>query len=360
MFAWYGAPDAEEQHMGVQVETRAAAPPPVHLSLVKLLRPILRVSLLGKLLGANALIVVIAAVVIRLTAPPESREQIVVIAGAFVVAVAVNLLLVWLALRPVHDLEQVATQLWHGDLDARVPASPLADVQIVRTGVMLNSLLDALAAERQRLRHLAAQVIRVGDEERMRITHELHDSIAQRAAALMYQAASGARAAENEAQREQLESMRLTASDIVEELQTLSQSIHPRVLDDLGIEAALSWLGRTTGERTDLTIAVHASGGTGLRTETEWALYRVAQESLRNVERHARAEHVTVRLTREDGAVRLEVIDDGIGFNVANAEARRPGMGLFSVRERMALVNGSLHVDSTPGAGTRVLATVAV
>ena len=192
----------------------------------------------------------------------------------------------------------------------------------------------------------------------MRITHELHDSVAQRAAALMYQAASGVRTADSDAQREQLEAMRLTAADIVEELQTLSQSIHPRVLDDLGIEAALTWLGRTTAVRSDLDIVVHASGGTGLPTPTEWALYRVAQESLRNVERHARADCVTVRLTREARTVRLEIVDDGIGFNVADAEARRPGMGLFSVRERMALVNGTLHVDSAPGAGTRILATV--
>ena len=93
---------------------------------------------------------------------------------------------------------------------------------------------------------------------------------------------------------------------------------------------------------------------------TEAALYRVAQESLRNVERHASAQSVTVRLTREDSTVRLEIIDDGVGFDVADAKVRRPSMGLFSVRERMSLVNGTLHVDSAPGAGTRILATVPV
>ena len=346
--------------MGVHIDTRAGAPPTFGLGLARAVRPLLGVSLMTKLIGANALIVVIAAAVIRFTSPPESTQQVLVMAAAFVVAVAVNLLLVWVALRPVHDLEQVATQLWRGDLDARVRISPLADVHIARTGVMLNSLLDALAAERERLRHLAAQLIRVGDEDRMRITHELHDSVAQRAAALMYQAASSARAAESEAQRDQLEEMRLTAADIVEELQTLSQSIHPRVLDDLGVEAALSWLGRTTAQRSELDIAVHASGGVGLPTATEWALYRVAQESLRNIERHARAQSVTIRLTRDAQTVRLEIIDDGIGFDVAEAEARRPGMGLSSVRERMSLVNGTLRVDSAPHAGTRIVATVPV
>jgi signal transduction histidine kinase len=344
--------------MGVRVEAGTAASPPFRENLISAVRPLLGVSLMSKLIGANALIVMVAATVIRVTAPPESPGQLTVVTAAFVAAVAVNLLLVWLALRPVYDLERVATQLWRGNLTARVPASPLADVHIARTGIMLNSLLDTLAAERERLRHLTAQVIRLGDEERMRITHELHDSVAQRTAALMYLAASGARTAESDDQRQQLEAMRLTAADIVEELQMLSQSIHPRVLDDLGIEAALSWLGRTTAERTGLHVAVDASGGRGLPTATEWALYRVAQESLRNVQRHARAERVSVRLTREGRVVRLEIVDDGVGFVVADAEARRPGMGLFSVRERMSLVDGTLHVDSTEGAGTRILATV--
>ena len=98
--------------MGVQVERETVATPPMGIGLKRLLRPLLGVSLLGKLLGANALIVLIAAVVIRFTSPPQSPEQLIVLSSAFAVAVAVNLLLVWLALRPVHELEDVATKLW--------------------------------------------------------------------------------------------------------------------------------------------------------------------------------------------------------------------------------------------------------
>ena len=152
----------------------------------------------------------------------------------------------------------------------------------------------------------------------------------------------------------------ISAAEIVNELQALSQSIHPRVLDDLGVEAALSWLVRTTRDRTDLDVELTARGGHGLPTAVEWALYRVAQESLRNIERHASATTASVRLTRDDRRVQLEITDDGVGFDVQDAEARRPGMGLFSVRERLALVNGTLRVDSAPGAGTRILATVPV
>ncbi|HSJ64179.1 MAG TPA: ATP-binding protein [Gemmatimonadaceae bacterium] len=345
--------------MGVHIATSASAPRSLGSILIEWMRPALRVPLLGKLLGANAIIVVLAASVIRFETV-DSPGQLAIMVGAFFLAVAVNMALVWIALRPLHALERIAEQLWRGDLDARVPSSPLADAHMERTGTMLNSLLDALAAERQRLRHLAAQVIRVGDEERMRITHELHESVAQQAAALMYQAASGVSTAKSETHRDCFETIRVSAASIVNELQALSQSIHPRVLDDLGVEAALSWLVRTTRDRTDLDVQLEATGGTGLPTAVEWTLYRVAQESLRNIERHANATTALVRLTRDDRRVQLEITDDGVGFDVADAEARRPGMGLFSVRERLALVNGTLCVDSAQGAGTRILATVPI
>jgi signal transduction histidine kinase len=84
----------------------------------------------------------------------------------------------------------------------------------------------------------------------------------------------------------------------------------------------------------------------------------VAQEALRNAARHADARHVDVRLRCGNDVATLEVHDDGRGFDVRQAEARRPGMGLFSMRERVGLVNGRLDVSSAPGRGTRVVATV--
>jgi signal transduction histidine kinase len=86
--------------------------------------------------------------------------------------------------------------------------------------------------------------------------------------------------------------------------------------------------------------------------------YRVAQEALRNSARHAGARKVEILLLRKGGAASLEVSDDGRGFDVRRAEERRPGMGLFSMRERVALVNGRLVVTSAPGRGTRIVATV--
>jgi signal transduction histidine kinase len=91
-------------------------------------------------------------------------------------------------------------------------------------------------------------------------------------------------------------------------------------------------------------------------------LYRVAQAAVHNVVRHARARHVELRLTvisrERDGRAVLEVVDDGTGFDVADAERRRPGMGLFTMRERVALAGGQFHIESSTGKGTRITASV--
>ena len=139
----------------------------------------------------------------------------------------------------------------------------------------------------------------------------------------------------------------------------MSHTMHPRILDDLGLAAALEWLGRQTREQTSLDVRVYASPlDVQIPAALQSVLYRVAQEALRNAVRHADARVVEIRLWHEPGVALLEVSDDGRGFDVQSAEERRPGMGLFSMRERVALVNGSLVVTSTRGSGTRVVATV--
>jgi len=162
--------------------------------------------------------------------------------------------------------------------------------------------------------------------------------------------------------------LRELAGTAVEEVRALAHSVHPRVLDDLGLVAALEWQARQLRERSSLEVEVHVSpaaarmAASADRHATS-ALYRVAQESLRNVERHAAAHAVQIvvsatRGPRGEDALGIEVSDDGVGFDLAEAEARRPGMGLFSMRERVGLVGGAFRIASAPGEGTRVTARV--
>ena len=317
------------------------------------LRALLAVPLLGKLVGANAL-VVLAAVAIGARAPGEHDRVTlaVVLAGALA-----NLLLVYLALRPLAQLEATAARVSRGDLAARVPPSALADRDMARVGATLNLLLDTLAEERRRVRRLAAQVIGAGDAERGRIARELHDSTAQTLAALALQVRAAAVDAPASL-ADRLELVRELAGEAVEEVRTLSSTIHPRVLDDLGLPSALRWLARHTGEQHGVKVTAEVCGDAErFAPAVASALYRVAQEALTNAVRHARPSGVRLSLLAAPGGARLEVQDDGPGFDVAAARARRPGMGLFTMAERMALVDGTLSVERVPG-GTRVTAAV--
>ena len=325
--------------------------------MMRFVEQVLRVPLLAKLAGANLIIVVSAlsgvAIERRLNVPGSAVSILGVALG---VSLIVNLVLVYVALRPLNDLELTATQLSAGDMEARVPASMLADRDMARVGTMLNELLDRLTDDRARERRLAAQVISAQDEERARVARELHDSTAQILTAVILQLAAAARESTTPELDTRIATLRELAAEALEEVRSMSHSMHPRVLDDLGLAAALEWLARAQ-ETLDVHV-VAADFDPPIPPPLAAALYRVAQETLRNAARHADARHVDVSLRRDGTAAVLEIVDDGCGFDVERAEERRPGMGLFSVRERVGLVNGRLTVSSAPGHGTQIVATV--
>ena len=279
------------------------------------------------------------------------------LAGSF----AVNLALVTLALRPLRALETTAARVRSGDLNARVDASPLADRTVRRVGDAINLLLDELVSDRARARRLAAEVIRAGDKERARVARELHDSTAQTLSAVVMQLATTIRTVEQSEVAERLETVRGAVVDALEEVRGLSHTVHPRVLDDLGLPAALRNLGRETERRTEVPVAVDVPLITRPLPQTSASvLYRIAQEALTNALRHGAPSAIEVRLMVDDGTATLEVTDDGEGFETGGASRNGSGLGIFSMRERVALVDGVFDIVSGPGMGTRVRATVPV
>ena len=323
---------------------------------------LLSVPLMWKVAGANLLIVA-GAMLVALGMGGwhvEHRQVMELLCSALLVGLVVDIALVYAALRPLWMLEQTAERVWHGDLDARVPASPLADRDMARVERTFNLLLDGLMADRSRMRQLAAKVVSAQDEERSRIARELHDSTAQLLAALMLQVAAARAAATDPEMAERLETVRAMAADAVEEVRTLSHAVHPRVLDDLGLPAALEWQARRLREQMPemSTSVITDARAEDVPPAAAAVLYRVVQEALRNVVQHADAHAVRIALGTDGRTATLQVADDGRGFDVAGAEARRPGMGLFSMRERVALVDGRFEIESAPGRGTRVVAEV--
>jgi signal transduction histidine kinase len=345
----------------VNAQTASTEQPAPQATLPGWVESLLRVPLIGKIAGANALIA-IAAIAVAFAAGMGRQGSMgitLLVAIPLLVSLMIQAVLVMIALRPLQELHRTAQRFWQGELDARVPSSPIADSDIQRVGNTLNVLLDGLNADRARLRALANQVIRAGDRERATLARELHDSTAQTLAALLLELSVLASENRDHRLEERLARIRGIVTDVLDEVRMIAHTVHPRVLDDLGLAAALQLLARESRDRAGIEVTyVGPSTASAVEPASSSSLYRVAQEAVGNAIRHAGARSVTIELELEGGEARLQVIDDGIGFVPDEVERRRPGMGLFTMRERAALVGGRLTIRSNEGRGTRIVATV--
>lgn len=208
------------------------------------------------------------------------------------------------------------------------------------------------------LRRFVAHVIEAGDLERSRVAHALHESTAQNLSAIVMQIGA-LLAHEPDVERQgRLVVVRDLARETLEEVRLLSHTMYPRTLDDLGLLEALRQLGRATSSPT-VTITAEGDPAVSARLPrtVRSVLYWVAQEAVANALRHGSPALIAIELAEVTRGVSLEISDNGGGFNVAEAESRRPGMGLFAMRERVALVGGDLQI-ATHRDGTRVVASV--
>ncbi|MBU6431889.1 MAG: sensor histidine kinase [Nitrospirae bacterium] len=222
---------------------------------------------------------------------------------------------------------------------------------------------QSLESSRQELQQLASRLLCVQEEERRRISRDLHDDINQRLALL---------AMEIEAVEHQLSSSPVHVGravraiqdrvvELSEDVRHLAYQFHPSILDDLGLSIALQRL------VDDFTVRSNVRGSFGhnnipgvVPQEIATCLYRVAQESLNNVARHAQASRVDVELTRSQSWLTVTITDDGVGFASEQAQNGRHGLGLLSMKERVALVHGALQIISAVGMGTKVQVVVPV
>jgi two-component system, NarL family, sensor histidine kinase UhpB len=299
------------------------------------------------LLTAIAVVLVVTPVTISF--PIAVFEAIGVLAG-LMVTIALNALLLRHAFAPLARLAQRMETV-----DLLRPGQRLQvlrDDEIGRVVTTFNRMLDRLETERQESgrRVLAAQ-----EAERVGIARDLHDEVGQVLTGVLLQLNSIAEDApeHEEALREARQAVRLA----LDEVRRISSELRPEMLEHLGLISALTELASSFARVTG--IAVERRLTTSLPTlppEVELAIYRVAQESLTNVARHAQARHVTVALEPGRSSVILSVVDDGSGF----ADAPTEHGGLRSMRERALLVDGALAIKSAAGGGVEVRLEVPV
>jgi signal transduction histidine kinase len=207
-------------------------------------------------------------------------------------------------------------------------------------------------------------VVQAQEAERGRVALELHDNITQLLCAILVRSqalADKLSAHDGPSKREALK-LREMLGRTAEEVERISRNLRPSVLDELGLVAVLRDTGTEFAERTGVSLKLACVQLIArLPADTELTLYRILQEALKNVEKHARARHVRVHLTHRGAFVQLAINDDGIGFDPDHHAAKRKGkggLGLLSMRERATYVGGDLNVKSAQGKGTTILAQV--
>lgn len=210
------------------------------------------------------------------------------------------------------------------------------------------------------LSELSGRLIQAQEEERARVARELHDDINQRLALLANGLQELEHAAEqcdeNSLKNETLGLLQLT-SEISTDIQDLSHQLHPSKLHYLGLATAVRQLCHEFSERHNITAeCIVRALPTELHDNVRLSLFRIIQESLRNVAKHSHAHHVKIELTGQSTGVQLRVSDDGVGFD-PNCK-RTQGLGLLSMRERLRLIGGEFSIQSQLSGGTEVEATV--
>lgn len=221
-----------------------------------------------------------------------------------------------------------------------------------------------LAIAYDRLRQLTRRLEAAKEEERKRIALELHDDMGPALTAVIINLQLISTSGDAEKTPHRLEESIDIVDRMVEQIRDLSLALRPPLLDDVGLVPALKGYLETVSERTGLEINVAVADTVGsLPPEIEITAFRVVQEAVSNVVRHAEARHVAIRVGRHNGVLELAIEDDGVGFDVVDTiqdPTTGRALGLLGMEERVRGLNGTFEIESDPGSGTRILAALPV
>jgi two-component system sensor histidine kinase UhpB len=297
-----------------------------------------------------AILVAMSAVTVLVFSPgaisrPVAYKELAILAGALAVMLVLNFLIVRRATAPLYRLMELmhrADPLRPGE---RVPVESGAS-EATELAATFNEMLDRLEHERH---ESARRAIAAQESERVRIARELHDEIGQGLTAGILQLSGLRKRAPAELQDE-VGAAQETVRDNLDELRRIAQRLRPETLDELGLVSALTSISQRLEQQSGVRIERDlARELPDLEYEEELVIYRVAQEALTNVVRHARASSVALSLSA-NGVVALRVADDGAGID----GAAPPGGGIRGMYERALLIGATLRVEERSGGGTEV------
>lgn len=326
--------------------------------------------ILVKVLLANAAIVVAGAVVGTSVTWMFSRDHDAItlpslilgfVVIGFPISVVVNYVVLRAAFRPIEELQRTASAVRRGDMTARVESTLSTDPQLRHLAETFNATLDEVAQDRREIQSLATQVIHAQEDERRRLARELHDDTAQLLFAQLLTITT-VRATASGRLLHLTDELERTTVQALESVRRLALELRPPALDDLGLLAALGDLCQRFEDQLGIPVRFEQRGPRSrVAREVELVVYRVAQEALTNVAKHAQANRAWVDLDRSETELIISIRDDGRGFD--RFSARQPemtglGLGLFGMEERVALAGGSFRIWRRGTRGTEVFALI--
>ena len=318
-------------------------------------------SLIGQIVAANVVLFALTLLAASVAAgldlgASDQRWDFMILALAIVLTLCTNL---WMLQRRFRPLEMLIAQIEAIDPAEPTPlelrrTNPVEEID--RLASSFHGLLERIEEERRRSGQLA---MRAQEEERRRLARDLHDEVNQALTAILLRLEALAQETSAEHAPEVRELKRLV-NQAMDELLNLARQLRPSALDDHGLVPAVETQLKRFSARTGIEVRLDTAGDPDELPEVvQTAIYRVAQEALTNVTRHAGATVVEMDLEEEEGSAELRVRDDGGGFDPSIAarsasEVQGGGLGLVGMVERARLVGGELDVRSAPGGGTTI------
>ena len=324
-----------------------------------------QVSIFNRVLIGNSAIIVIGAIVgtlmtRHLTLFGNGWLILLFASVGVLITLLVNRAIIRGALRPLRELGDAIEHVESGHIEIPDSLRSYQDPDIHRLVSAIESTLGRLAERTRELQAISERAINAQEEERVRIARSLHDDTAQSISMLIIRLdklGSMIPPGKPELSRHLVDA-RSVATQLLDNLRKVIWDLRPSILDDLGLPAAIRWYARTNLEAVGVKVDFAGAAELGrLPPYLETMLFRIAQEAVSNILRHANASKVGIRLWREDHHICMEIQDDGRGFDTAataGSAVTRKQLGLLGIHERVSLVGGEMHVESGQGAGTRL------
>lgn len=321
-------------------------------------------SIFHRIVIGNSIIIVVGAIggtlLTRLLTDKAADLSLIIgfaLAGT-ILSLLVNSWIIHSALKPLKELRQLVDQIQAGNSRLNIDSLQQVDPDLSQLARVLHSLLSQLEERNRQLHALSNRAITAQEEERKNIARSLHDDTGQALSMLIInlQRLEDRLPLDEAELRSKLEASRILASGILTELRKIVYGLRPTILDDLGLVPAIRWYARSVLETNGIQVRLSLpEEAVELSSHLSTTLFRIAQEAINNIMRHANASVAEISLFIEQGKVHLKVQDDGQGFNPGQAAGQAvplQHLGLLGIKERATLVGGEVSIESVPGKGT--------